>query len=40
MALQRLPGELLLEILTQAAYVRSVQRALRPRLVCSQSVVF
>jgi hypothetical protein len=30
-----LPDELLLAILTEAAYVRSIKRALRLRLVCS-----
>jgi hypothetical protein len=31
-----LPDELLLAVLTEAAYVRSVRRAVRLRLVCSK----
>lgn len=34
-SLTLLPDELLLSILTEAAYVRSIKRALRLRLVCS-----
>jgi hypothetical protein len=39
-SLTLLPDELVLEVLTAAASVRSVKRALRLRLVCSWFPVF